>query len=92
MATNTGRAQIAICRIVSSKVLYHSRNSFTMYGNALSKTTRKTTPAAEICALDKFPLFGLDFRLRLKTAFARMIALVRPFEAAGIDVSVNLCR
>ena len=37
-------------------------------------------------------LFGIDFWLRLRAAFSRMIAQVRLFEAAGIDVSVNLRR
>jgi hypothetical protein len=92
MASNTGKAQIAICLMVSSKVLHHPRNSLTMYGKALSKTTRRTTPASDLRRAANFRLFGLDFWLRLRTTFARMIAQVRLFEAAGIDVSVDLRR
>lgn len=39
-----------------------------------------------------FRLVRSKFRLALRAAFSRVIALVRLFEAVGIDVGINLRR
>ena len=39
-----------------------------------------------------FRLVRSEFRLTLRAAFSRVIALVRLFQAVGIDVGINLRR